>query len=307
MPHIDENRIKGNYGVYALMKELSKFCFPRPIFEGTDVGIDLYCETYEKPVIGGRPFLHFWAQVKTTKDNILSDGTMPFSFETHHIKYWSRQPVPVFAFIVRVPNWPLPDNIYPFYVIDIKNHVFQNQELLRGGSHTLHSNFTINSQDDLKYFIFNTVPYISAIHKIPEGIVQSLPTIDPEYEIIPVVDLCYQYLDQILWHIRRTSTSAIYGSYNHAFGNEEIKKNIRKLKEIVNIFEDDTHWETHYSLGLASFLDENFAEAKDFFNMAIETIEKDPRTRGKDNWTRTKEHLRSKIAECDEKIAQLNI
>jgi len=153
MPAVDENRIKGNYGVYALMKELSKFCFTRPVFEGTDVGIDLYCETYENPAVGGRPFLHFWAQVKTTEGNTLRDGTMPFSFESHHIKYWSRQPVPVFAFIVRVPNWPLTDSIYPFYVIDIKFYTFQNPELLEGRKHTLHSFLTVNSEEELKDFI----------------------------------------------------------------------------------------------------------------------------------------------------------
>lgn len=301
MPNIDENRIKGNYGVYALMKELSKFCFTRPVFEGTDVGIDLYCETYEKPMIGGRPFLHFWAQVKTTENNTLRDGTMPFSFESHHIKYWSKQPVPVFAFIVRVPDWPLTDSIYPFYIIDIKLHTFLNQELIDGRNHTLYSCLTINSEDELQNFILNIVPYITAIHKIPEGIVQSLPTIDPKYEVRPIIDLCHLYLDRIMWQIRRTSTGAIIGSYNHALDNEDIKKDIRKLKEIAKAFIDDEHWETPLSLGLASQLDNDYVEAKGFFERAIEIIEKDPHTCGKEGWERRKEDLRRMIAECDQR------
>lgn len=242
MPFADENRVKGNYGVYALMKELSKFCFIRPVFEGTDVGIDLYCETFENPGIGGRPFLHFWVQVKTTKSKSSENDKMSFRFEGRHLRYWSRQTVPVFAFLVHVPNWPQTDNIYPFYIVDIKYYAFQNKGLLDESVHTLHSNLTIKSEEELGDFITNDIPHISAAHKIPEGIVSSIPTIDPKYEIKPVMDNIYLYLDNILWQIRRTSTSAIIGSYDHASDNENIKEDIRKLRNIVTAFIDDKHW-----------------------------------------------------------------
>ncbi|MFZ2473224.1 MAG: DUF4365 domain-containing protein [Methanothrix sp.] len=302
MPNVGKNLIKGNYGVYALMKELSKFCLIRPVFEGTDVGIDLYCETLEKPAEGGRPFLHFWAQVKTTENETLRDGTISFSFESRHIKYWSRQPVPVFAFIVCVPNWPSTDSIYPFYIIDIKSYAFQNQRLLEGGEHTLRSNFTINSEEKLKDFILNMIPYISAYHKISEGIVPSMPSIDPEYEVKSVMESSHLYLDRILWQIRRTSARAIIGSYDHALESDNIKKNIKKLKIVSAAFKDDLHWETPFSIGLASSLDGDYAEAKVFFSKALEIIKMDPNIQGKDNWERTKEYLKEKIAECDQRI-----
>lgn len=302
MPNVSENLVKGNYGVYALMKELSKFCLIRPVFEGTDVGIDLYCETLEKPDEGGRPFLHFFAQVKTTENRELRDGTMSFSFESRHIKYWSRQPVPVFAFILSVPNWPSDDSIYPIYIIDIKSYTFQNQSLLEGGKHALRSNYTIDSKDKLSDFISNRIPYISAYHKIPEGIVPSMPSIDPEYEVRSVMESSHLYLDRILWQIRRTSARAIIGSYNHVSESDDIKRNIKILNAISSTFSTDPHWETPFSIGLASSLDENYVDAKASFNRALEIIRMDPNIQGKENWERTKEYLKEKIAECDRMI-----
>jgi hypothetical protein len=266
MPYADEKRVMGNYGVKALMKELSKSCLVRPVLEGTDIGIDLYCETLENPGKGGRPFLHFWVQVKTMKERKpLSNGAMSFPFEVRHLKYWSRQPVPVFAFLIHVPNWPKTDSIYPFYIIDIKKHTFRNKGLLNGKSHKLRNDLIIHSEEQLSGFILNVIPYITAAHKVPEGIVSSIPTIDPKYEIKPVMDNCYTYLYNILWQIRRTSTSAIIGSYDHASDNDEVKRDIRKLRKIVNAFTEDKHYDTPSSLGLAFLMDKNYTEAKGFF------------------------------------------
>ncbi|GAI83095.1 unnamed protein product [marine sediment metagenome] len=63
MPNIDEKRILGNYGSNLVAHTLSKICLVRPVAEGTDIGIDLYCETIEER----QGFLHFWAQVKCGK------------------------------------------------------------------------------------------------------------------------------------------------------------------------------------------------------------------------------------------------
>ena len=174
--------------------------------------------------------------------------------------------------------------------------------LFEEGEHALRSNFTISSEEELSNFISNKIPYISAYHKIPEGIVPSMPSIDPEYEVKSVIDSSHLYLDRILWQIRRTTARAIIGSYDHASENDDIKRNIKKLKVISSAFSDDLHWETPFSIGLASSLEGDYAEAKAYFNRALEIIEMDPNVQGKENWERTKEFLRWKIAECDQRI-----
>jgi hypothetical protein len=60
MPRTPEEHLKANYGVALVMEKFSAGCLVRPVAAGTDVGVDLYCES----VAEGKPFLHFWVQVK---------------------------------------------------------------------------------------------------------------------------------------------------------------------------------------------------------------------------------------------------
>jgi hypothetical protein len=60
MTSVDENRLRGNYAQAVVSSWLSRACLVRPVAEGTDIGIDLYCES----VLEGQPYLHFWVQVK---------------------------------------------------------------------------------------------------------------------------------------------------------------------------------------------------------------------------------------------------
>ena len=108
MTTVDVNRLKGNYAENTVAAWLSHACLVRPVAEGTDIGIDLYCES----VIGQAPYLHFWAQVKAIgSSHIATENGKEvawFDFETRHLRYWARQPIPVYAFLVPVENWP-PD------------------------------------------------------------------------------------------------------------------------------------------------------------------------------------------------------
>ena len=61
MPSVDVNRLKGNYAQTLVSTWLSRMCLVRPVAEGTDIGIDLYCEA----IVDGVPYLHFWVQVES--------------------------------------------------------------------------------------------------------------------------------------------------------------------------------------------------------------------------------------------------
>ena len=108
MPQIDENRQRGNFAESIASAWLSRQCLVRPVAAGTDIGVDLYCESLR----GHQAFQHFWVQVKAISDtNVRTrDGIDEawYSFETRHLRYWERQPVPVYAFLVPVLGWPAP-------------------------------------------------------------------------------------------------------------------------------------------------------------------------------------------------------
>jgi hypothetical protein len=125
MTYIDEKRAKGNYGVFLVASKLSKFCLVRPVSEGTDQGIDLFCESFEDAFRGGRPFLHFWVQVKTLKGIQKNSNFASFSFDVNHLNYWGRQPVPVFAFLVPIESLD-SEEPFRFYVIDFTRQILEN-------------------------------------------------------------------------------------------------------------------------------------------------------------------------------------
>ena len=112
-----QNRLKGNFGAAVVMARLSARCLVRPVAADTDVGVDLYCETVAED---GRPFLHFWIQVRAGEQCKVRGGdshSTSCSFSRDHLNYWSRQPVPVFAALVPT-DWPV--RCEPtIYVVDI--------------------------------------------------------------------------------------------------------------------------------------------------------------------------------------------
>jgi len=61
-------QLKGNYAENLVAEWLSRVCLVRPVASGTDIGIDLYCES----VVGNKPYHHFWVQVKTITSKDIS-------------------------------------------------------------------------------------------------------------------------------------------------------------------------------------------------------------------------------------------
>lgn len=88
-----ENPLKGIAGESLVSHILShsKECFVRPVSGQTDIGIDLYCELVNS-------HYHFWVQVKSGKQVKWKKGK-EISFSSvpiKSVKYWLKQPIPVF-------------------------------------------------------------------------------------------------------------------------------------------------------------------------------------------------------------------
>lgn len=272
MPTVDENRLKGNYAAAYVAMRLSAECLVRPVAADTDVGVDLYCET----VVDGRPFLHFWVQVKAGKQCRLSGNSAWCSFQVDHLQYWSRQPVPVFAALVPV-DWPVrtEPNVY---LVDITSQLLDGvQDRVGVNSATLESNHVLRAghAQDVQRFLLEWVPASAARLQCRNGIVASLPTPVQGYvttsPLIPVVKFKKSILDQI----RRTAAlSIIFLNKLGQMGspNTDFRKT---LASVVAIFGDDPHWENFMARGLSFHADNKFSEAVCFYEKAIGSIQGD--------------------------------
>lgn len=234
MTSVDRNRLKGNYAEHIVASWLSRVCLVRPVAEGTDIGVDLYCES----VIQDTPFLHFWVQVKSITESNISqiDGeeVAHYQFETRHLRYWGRQPIPVYAFLVPVDSWPpkFPERLYTIKITD---------EIVRNGIPDDQKSIVLRTSEwadwesvdrDLTKFVSSIVPHDSSALLLQKGIVAAIPRFgDPSDRRFPV-GIGARYVDEIWETVLNTSTIGLL----NAMLMEEIdprKKVIRKRFEKI--------------------------------------------------------------------------
>jgi len=207
MPAIPPNRLKGNYGAALVASRLSGECLVRPVAADTDVGIDLYCET----VAEGRPFLHFWLQVKAGDqckvDPSCRSAKCPFDAE--HLRYWFRQPVPVFAALVPT-EWPVVEEP-SIHIIDVTTQILENQNYLERQSITLESDYSwpVGDRSSVLDFLEQVVPATAARLQVRYGVVARIPqqTINYVHTTPSVPVLTFQ--EKILSQLRSTAAHAI--------------------------------------------------------------------------------------------------
>jgi len=149
-PTVPDTCLMGNYGAALVMTRLSAQALVRPVAADTDIGIDLYCET----IVGAHPHLHFWVQVKAGKQCEVDSQKRYASakFSTEKIRYWERQPVPVFAALVPT-QWP-PNEEPDIHIIDITTQALFNPFSGKQKTHTLRSDdcWPAGSLDAVKNF-----------------------------------------------------------------------------------------------------------------------------------------------------------
>lgn len=174
MPAVSDNRLKGNYGAALVVNRLSSDCLVRPVAVDTDVGVDLYCET----VTQGKPFLHFWLQVKTGEqckvDGVRNSASL--SFKLDHLDYYRSQPVPVFAALVPTPVWPIqqePD----IYIVDITTKLIDERPPSDQRFITLWSDYCLPAGDreSIRHFLEDTVPDATGRLQVSKGLSPLLP------------------------------------------------------------------------------------------------------------------------------------
>jgi hypothetical protein len=171
MKTVDINRLKGNYAEHLVSLWLSEQCLVRTVSAGTDIGVDLYCEA----VIENQPFLHFMVQVKAIgKDKISSNGGVKegkFPFKNSDLVYWSKQPIPVYAFLVPVEKWP-PEEPKIIYSIRLTEELIKNGIPKTGATYkTVEGIERTSKSNDLKQFLTKIVPWDTSILLLDKGII----------------------------------------------------------------------------------------------------------------------------------------
>ncbi|MBN2117817.1 MAG: DUF4365 domain-containing protein [Anaerolineales bacterium] len=202
MPSITNEQLKGNFAENLVAEWISRVCLVRPVAVGTDIGIDLYCES----LLENDPYLHFWVQVKAIgeKDIITKDGieVASYRFTRNHLEYWSRQPIPVYAFLVPVIGWPpkYPERIYG---IPVTRYIVENglptTETIRLETSECTKFATIDK--DWNQFVTKIVPVDSSILLISKGLVSNIDFRKSEYQHFPR-DFALRYYEKILNNVR---------------------------------------------------------------------------------------------------------
>jgi len=301
MPVVDLNRLKGSYGAACVSARLSSECLVRTVSEGTDIGVDLYCET----VAEGKPFLHFWVQVKAGDQCKVEANrdSASCSFSKDKLDYWSQQPVPVFAALVPT-DWP-PSAEPPIYVVDITSQLLQGNPVT-GKSKTLYSDFVWQPgvRSDVADFLEKAVPLATARMQCKNGLVASIPTPAPSYEIaVPWVPIAL-YKENISEQIRRTAANGIlflYEANEIRPYNDDFR---RRLAGILEGYGEDPHWETWMGRAISYHADTRFRDAVVCYEKARNSIKGDPNVRDKANWRRWVELIEA-LLKGAEKNSQL--
>jgi hypothetical protein len=287
MPAITPNRLKGNYGAALVSSRLSGECLVRPVAADTDVGIDLYCET----VAEGRPFQHFWLQVKAG-DQCKVHPSGPFatcSFYGEHLKYWFRQPVPLFAALVPT-EWPVVEEP-AIHIIDVTTQILENQHYLGQQSITLKSDYSwqVGDRGSVVDFLEQVVPATAARLQVRSGVVAWIPQQTTKYvhttPSVPV--LAFQ--ERILTQLRSTAAHAIMFSA----GDERTEMDVefrRFVARIIELFttsqfrQQKYHLENFFSRALSRHLDEAYAEAALLYDEAQNCIHADSNVCDERSW-----------------------
>jgi hypothetical protein len=251
-------------------------------------------------VAEGTPFLHFWVQVKAGDQcKVAADGySASCSFSKDKLEYWRRQPVPVFAALVPT-DWP-PTVEPPVYIVDITSQLLDGSPA-KGSSKTLASDFVWRPgvRSDVADFLEKEVPRSTARLQCKKGVLESVPTPSPSYEIsLPWVPVKL-YEMEISEQIRRTAANAILFLYESRDITTENGGFLKTMASVLEAYPGDPHWETWMGRGISYHADLRFKEAIECYEKAKGSIQGDPNINNKKNWIKWVE----KIQELIEKAA----
>jgi hypothetical protein len=290
---ITNNQLIGSRGESFVSFLLSKYCLVRPVANGTDIGVDLYCES----LIEGVPHCHFWVQVKS----VASGTTNKMKFRVRDLEYWSRQPIPVFIFLIPIEE-NLTLNNFHIQVFNMTEKFIQNPELNSSSNYkTLKSDFVISSPEHLKEFVNYSAPSATARLWLRDGII--LPI---KKEVQQTYVLSYEsrgirkFSKAIMKKIGRMS-ALLLRDIVISDDISDFKKERSQLEKILETFNAWGNYDFHYSLGLSKKIDGCYAEAIEAFQRALQNINADKKVDARQT-SLTKGMIETYIRQMEKKL-----
>lgn len=260
---IGESQMIGNRGEMFVAFLLSQFCLVRQVASGTDVGVDLYCET----LIEGVPHCHFWVQVKTCRKKLAKR----MRFDAKDLEYWLRQPIPVFVFFVSDSNMGFDD--YKINVVNLTEK-FINKPVINPTSNadkTLESDVTITSTTELKRFVFQQVPETIARQFLRDGILFPIKTTAQNQYVKTYNSIGIErFARPIMKNIGRTAALLLKNVLS--LPRDEFKKQREQLEQILESFAEWGNHDFHFALGLSKMNSLKYEEAIRCFERSRKNI-----------------------------------
>ena len=244
MPKVMPLMLSANQAEILVAEWLSARCLVRPVAAGTDVGVDLYCESTQQD----EPFLHFLVQVK------LGSRTTR-SFDLPHLLYWDRLSLPFFIFLVpkRGPSGERPRKIHMLSYAEYMVHRAQDisQACARGQkslSVKMHRMLEL-TLEDLQRFLLNDLRLAHVLISARRGIVEPLPDVGPQYQRVVPIGFRHRYADKTIDLIRNSSA---YTLMDLIASSPDQRDRINTLGDVVEQFtakQRTDHWEDFCAAG----------------------------------------------------------
>lgn len=270
-----ESDLIGNWGEQFIAEKLSvNKCLIRHVPQGHDSGIDLYCETTSD----GRPFLHFWCQVKVRSEFDPEVEQVSINIDYEKWKYWIRQPVPVV--IALVPNKPGENP--PIFIC-------KPSALLKNNK--LKSDLKLINPQQWKDFLVNHLPLETFMWDIKLGKVSFLKTPEESYTKFIPSGITSNYEADILQSLRMAlvilSTDLLMRHYDinsltpvktPLFTSQEAVKASKPYIEALSKLafgKKIPNYEVYLVLGLKEELDNNLEKAQELYEDALKRVEND--------------------------------
>ena len=304
-----DNQLKGNWAEQYISARLAeKGCLVRHVPQGHDIGIDLYCETIEQST----PFLHFWCQIKTSKKWKGKKRGISFSTKKGEKEYWTKQPVPVFVFLVPDLRDKSNNSFIPFYIC--------RTDLSIGGR-KIDSWKKVESPGDLSDFLRNDLRILYFSWELKEGKVSHLETVKDEYtRFFPSLSTQFfesKLLDSLrstLWllsHDTMFPTEASLENFKKCIADDS-ERRIRRAEPYVKAYQIITeiqnysseHYEVPRIMGLFNELKGEYERALSYYEQSLSIIERDTIIDTSQGfWKNTKEEIQQHIERIQKRIS----
>lgn len=262
---VSKSQIIGSRGEMFIAFLMSQFCLVRPVANGTDVGVDLYCEA----LLDGVPHSHFWVQVKTAKNKL----NKKMHFEVKHLEYWARQPIPVYIFFVSENR--MGSDKFKINIINLSEKFISEPYIdTKMKTKPLSADLMISSVRELEHFVLNYVPETIARLFLRDGVIFPIrKTVHEQYEKRYKTVGFHKFAKAIMKNIGRASTLLLEDMLNQS--SNEFNDQKMQLEKILETYEVWGNYDFHYILGLAKQRRGQYEEAIKCYERSLGFVVKD--------------------------------